>query len=172
MRIKIATLVAVVAVLTVTAARPALAQSAGRPVIVEGGGGYTGFIDDATVDHGMFGGGVRWLVTPRLAIGPELVYMIGPGSDRDLFVTGNATFDLRSSGSAPPAVTPYLVFGGGWMHSRIDVGTGRYTYNEGAATAGIGLRITAGDRWFIAPEYRVGWEPHYRIGVQVGVRLK
>ena len=172
MRTRIATATAIVAIATALGARPASAQPATPGVLVEGGGGYAGFVDDATIDHAMVSGGVRWFVTPRLAIGPEITFMKGPGEDRDLFVTGNATFDLRPRGSAPRAVTPYAIVGAGWMRSRSSVGTGIYYYNEGALTGGAGVRFSPHDRWFVAPEFRLGWELHWRIGAQVGVSLK
>ena len=65
--------------------------------------GYAGFVDDATIDHTIFGAAARVYLTPRVAIGPELVYMRGPNSDRDLFLTGNMTFDVippRGGGQA------------------------------------------------------------------------
>ena len=51
--------------------------------------GYAGFADDATIDHAIAGVAARVYLTPRLAIGPEAVYMWGPRSDRDLYLTGN-----------------------------------------------------------------------------------
>src|SRR5690606_25043396 len=57
-------------------------------------GGYAGFLDDDTVDHGLVGGALRVHLLPRVSIGPEIQYMIGPRSDRDLIVTGNVTLDV------------------------------------------------------------------------------
>ena len=42
---------------------------------------------------------------------------------------------------------------------------------EGAVTGGGGVRVRVGRGWYIAPEFRIGWEPHYRVGVGVGVDL-
>jgi len=168
MRTKTACLMVLLSGMTTLGARDASAQSAGQSLVVEGGVAYAGHLVETTSDWSTLGGGVRWFVSPRLAIGPEITRMSGPGVDRSLSVTGNLTFDLRSRGSATRAVTPYIIVGGGWMHSRTEVGTMR-THNDGAATAGIGLRIAPSIRWFIAPEYRLSW--HWRLGVQVGVRV-
>src|SRR5689334_23637562 len=78
-------------------ARGALAQPAPAPSL-EATVGHAGFVDDATISHLVVGGQARWPVTPRLSIGPEITYMKGPGSDRDLFVTGNVTWDLVTQG--------------------------------------------------------------------------
>ena len=56
--------------------------------------GYAGFVDDATIDHSILGAGAGVYLTPRLAVGPELVYMVGPNSDRDLYLTLDLTFDV------------------------------------------------------------------------------
>jgi hypothetical protein len=37
-------------------------------------------------------------------------------------------------------------------------------------TGGIGVRIAAGDRVFVAPEFRMGFEPIVRIGAAIGWR--
>ena len=50
--------------------------------------GWAGFVDDAMIHHGVVGGSIRWYLSPRVSVGPELVYMKGPGRDRDFFATG------------------------------------------------------------------------------------
>lgn len=34
--------------------------------------------------------------------------------------------------------------------------------------AGGGVRVFLGDNFYVAPEFRGGWEPHFRISVSVG----
>ena len=65
---------------------PAEAQSApkGGPDAVEIFAGYAGFVDDATIDHAVFGGAGRFYISPRASQGPEVTYMRGPDLDRDL----------------------------------------------------------------------------------------
>jgi hypothetical protein len=44
-------------------------------------------------------------------------------------------------------------------------------YYEGSFTGGGGVRFNVNDRWYVAPEARIGWEPHIRITGTVGYRL-
>jgi len=146
-------------------ATSALAQD--RRGSAEAVGGWVGFVDESPVNHGIFGGAVKWHPSPRVAIGPEVVYMIGPGSDRDLFVTGNVTFDVF----AGRPVTPFFVVGGGMMHHTENFGFQKFSSNEGAFTGGGGVRFAIGDRFYIAPEARLGWELHSRLSVAAGWRF-
>jgi hypothetical protein len=153
---------------------PAFAQtSRARPApAVEFLAGYAGFADDATIDHGIVGAAARGYVTPRLAIGPELVYMRGPNSDRDLFLTGNLTFDvLRPQAGQAARVTPFLVAGGGLMEHSDQFGNGTYRSYEGAFTAGGGVRGWMTPRVYAFGDVRVGWELHVRVNGGVGFRM-
>jgi hypothetical protein len=144
-----------------------------RPApVVEVTGGYAGFLDDAIIEHGVFGGSARVYLLPRVSVGPEIVYMVGPHDDRDLFVTGNLTFDiLGPSGGRPRRVTPFLVAGGGWFRHSDRFGFEEFSSTEGAFTAGGGLRAWASERVFLAADARVGWEPHVRFTGTVGFAL-
>lgn len=151
---------------------PALAQtSRDRPApAVEFLAGYAGFADDATIDHGIVGAAARVYVTPRVSIGPEFVYMRGPGSDRDLFLTGNLTFDiLRPQASRPARVTPFLVAGGGFMEHSDRFGSSDFSSYEGAFTAGGGVRGWITPRVYAFGEMRVGWELHIRVNGGIGI---
>jgi len=152
----------------------ALAQtSSERPApAVEFLAGYAGFADEATIDHGIVGTAARLYVTPRISIGPELVYMRGPGSDRDVFLTGNLTFDvLRPHTNQPARVTPFLVAGGGFMEHRDRFGSSDVTSYEGAFTAGGGVRGWITPRVYAVGDLRVGWELHVRANGGIGIRL-
>lgn len=135
---------------------------------VEFTGGYAGFVDDATIDHAVVGGAVRFHLLPRISIGPELQYMIGPRSDRDLILTGNVTFDILPPGRK---VTPFLVAGGGLFRHSNRFGGQSFSSSEGAFTGGGGVRAWVTDRVYVASEFRVGWEFHYRVTGTVGVAL-
>ena len=152
---------------------PALAQSSPRPAATaELSAGYAGFADDGTIGHGLVGGALRVYVTPRLAVGPEFVYMVGPGDDRDIFATGNLTFDLRSrSGPRRPRLVPYLLAGGGWFQHRDRFAGQTFRSNEGTFTAGGGVRGWLSDAAYVAAEYRVGWELHHRLTGHVGFAI-
>jgi hypothetical protein len=152
-------------------AGPAFAQPGAAPV-VELTGGYAGFVDDAMISHGVVGGLVRWSVTPRLSVGPEVTYMIGPGSDRDLFVTGNVVWDLGPR-AAPRTglVVPYVLGGAGFFRHFDRFGSQRFASNEGTFTAGGGARVWVAPRVYVGAEARVGWELHTRLTGTVGIQL-
>jgi hypothetical protein len=132
--------------------------------------GYAGFVDDATIDHTIWGAAARVYLTPRLAIGPEFVYMRGPNSDRDLYLTGNLMFDVLPPRSGRPRrVSPFLVAGGGFFRHSDRFGAFDFTSYEGAFTAGGGVRGWITDRVYAFGDFRVGWELHARANAGVGV---
>ena len=163
-------LAAGIAVLLTTAA-PASAQPDALAPVVEISVARGAFLDETPIVHGILGGSARWYVSRRVSIGPEVTYMVGPRSDRDLFVTGNVTVDLRPARAATWC-TPYLLAGAGFFRHSDTFSGQRYSSSEGAVTAGAGIRIGVTPRLWIAPELRVGWEPHTRLGVTVGYGLK
>ncbi len=156
-------------IMMLTAAALLCAPQAARAqrTIVEGHAGGAAFLDESPIEHGVAGGGARVFVLPRLAIGLEVTYMRGPGQDRDWFLMAHASIDLRSRHGR--RVIPYVVAGGGVMRHSNVYGTRAFSVRAGAVTLGLGTRIMVSERWFIAPEGRIGWEPHWRLGVSVGV---
>lgn len=143
--------------------RSAMAQRS----IVEGHAGRAWFLDEAPIEHAVATASVRFFVGSRVAIGPEVAYMRGPGEDRDWFLTGNATVDVGPLRWRARAM-PYAVVGAGMSRFSTVIGAEPFSSSEGAFTFGAGARIALGTRWFVAPEYRIGWEPHWRLGVSVG----
>ena len=157
--------------------QPVFAQDKPAP-IVEAVVGQSGFIDEAWDYFGTIGGGVRVFVTPRLAIGPEVAYLSGEFDASNLTVTANMTFDIvrrrwqtesrtvsRSGRRLPPAEDP----------GRRRTGSTAlvpFTSSEGTMSAGVGARIALGSHLFVAPEFRLGWEPESRIAVTIGVRFR
>jgi hypothetical protein len=149
----------------------AFAQTSVAPAL-EFTGGYAGFVDDATIHHGLFGGAARWAVTPRLGIGPEITYMIGPGSDRDLFVTGNVTWDLvRPAPARAGRVVPYVLGGAGFFRHSSRFGPSSFASSEGTFSGGGGARVWLSPRVYVGGEARFGWELHTRFGGTVGIQL-
>jgi len=130
--------------------------------------GYAAFVDEDPIDHLVIGGSARLYLTPRLSVEPELTYMRGPGEDRDLFVLGNIAFDFRREG----ALVPYVIGGGGWMRHRNEIFGAPFSHDEAAAAGGAGMRLFLSDRFFVAPEFRLGWELHYQITGTVGFRFE
>ena len=178
MRSRILTSLTIVAVLSGMPER-LLAQQDRPAPIVEAVVGRSGFIDEVWDYFTTVGGGARWFVTPRLAIGPEVSYLSGKFDSLEassLIVTGNITFDfIRDDGRRP--VVPYLAAGGGFMRQKTLVGTGPgstalapFTSSEATASGGIGARIALGSHVFVAPEFRLGWEPETRMAVTIGIR--
>ena len=81
-----------------------------------------------------------------------------PNSDRDLFLTGNLTFDVLSPRNGKPGpITPFGPFA--------------FTSYEGAFTAGGGVsRLADGSRHALA-DVRFGWELHARVNAGIGIGL-
>jgi hypothetical protein len=137
--------------------------------VVELSAGWVGFPDDGTVSERLIGGTARWYLSPRISVGPEIVHIQGSGHSH-LVATGNLTWDLH-----PPAtgslfhVTPFVVVGGGVFQTRQTFFTGPFTANEGAFTAGGGVRVLVNNRVTIGAEARIGWELHLRVNGLVGV---
>ena len=123
--------------------------------------------DDRSRDRGDRGSRV---LTPRLAIGPEFVYMWGPNWDRDLFLTGNLTFDLLPPrGGRARRVTPFLIAGGGLSQHSDRFGP-FFTSCEGIH------RRWGSPRMDYRPclrsgDIRFGWELHARVNAGAGVQL-
>jgi hypothetical protein len=133
--------------------------------------GWVGFADDGVVGEGMVAAASRFYVSPRLALGPELVYIRGDAHSH-LVLTGNLTFDfVGSTNGRAPAVTPFLVVGGGLYQTRASLWNRDFTSTEGAFTAGGGARVAVGSRVTLGADARIGWEAHIRINGVVGVRL-
>lgn len=153
-------------------ARPIAAQELPRPA-VEVGAGWAGFVDESPVDHSTFGTAARVHLTPRVAVGPELTYMIGPGHDRDIYLLGNIFFEfLPTRTSLTPRAVPFVVAGGGLFQHRDRFVTRTRTYNNGTFVGGGGVRIAMTARVYVAPDFRIGLEDlHMRATVNVGVRL-
>ena len=89
--------------------------------------------------------------------------MRGPDDDRDVFLTGKVIVDFMPG----RLVSPYFVADAGAMLHGDRFLSGPYWSSEGAVSGGGGVRINVSPRVSIAPEFRIGWEPHMRIGALV-----
>ena len=99
--------------------------------------------------------------------------MAGPGSDSDLFVTGNVMFDVLSPrAGVPRRVTPFLLAGGGFMRYTNQFQGSAFSATEGAVTLGLGVRAWLTRRAFVAVDARIGWEPHVRVAGTIGLSLE
>ena len=164
--------IAVGAISLLVAPMPGRATAQERPqAALEFAAGWIGFADDGIVSEGLVGGAARWYLLPRVSVGPEIVY-IGGSSHSHLAVTGNVTWDVvGSTGSRTPRLTPFVTAGAGLFRTRESFPSGAFTSNEGAFTAGGGLRGPIGNRVTVGIDARVGWELHLRINGLIGVRL-
>ena len=179
MRRRVVTILSIVATVC-GAAEPVLAQDNPAPII-EVIVGRSSFIDEVWDHFTTIGGGARIYVTPRLAIGPEVAYLDGAFDALEasnLSVTGNVTFDFIRDDRRQRFV-PYLAAGGGYLRQRTLVGSGPgstalrpFTSGEGTVSGGLGVRIALASRVFIAPEFRMGWEPETRVAVMIGMRTR
>jgi len=145
-------------------AASAFAQESPSRLAVDFTGGYAAFVDESAIGHFTLGGGVRWQLTPKISVGPDFVFMRGPGEDRDIYLTGKVIVDFMPN----RLVSPFVVADGGAMfHGDQYFNAPASWGKEGAVSAGGGVRINVSPRISIAPEFRIGWEPHFRIGAMV-----
>lgn len=145
---------------------PSAAEARQSQFAIDVAGGWVGFADDGIVSEGLFGGAARWHLSPRVSIGPELVYIQGDNHSH-FVVTGNLTFDFIPDGP----VEPFFVVGGGMFQTHETFFDDAVTSSEGAFTVGGGVRGRLSDRVSLGLDVRIGWETHIRAGGIVSVRL-
>ena len=114
-------------------AASAQAQNKPRPEI-KATTGWVGFIDE---NWPIVGGSARFYLTSRIGLEPEILYMIGPGSDRDVTLIPHISFDflLREK------VRPYVIGGAGLMRHSQDIGRIRFTDKEWVGNGGVGVKF-------------------------------
>ena len=111
--------------------------------------GASGFGDELDTPHVVAGGSVRFYLTRRFSVEPELLYMRGSANDQDYVFTPGVAYDLTDPRGK---VVPYIAGGVGAFHHR-----GRFTSSTTwTATGGGGVKIFLTDRVFIAPDARLG----------------
>jgi opacity protein-like surface antigen len=140
--------------------------------------GGAAFGEDADVPHVAGGGSIRFYLTRRLSVEPELLYMRHSANDEDYVFTPAVAYDLTDP---TKRVVPYLVGGVGVIHHRgrffgNDFETGQprvfdTSYTRWSAGFGGGVKIFLTDRLFVAPDARIGSEPTVRGTVSLGYVL-
>jgi hypothetical protein len=113
--------------------------------------------------HDAFGALVDFRLASGLRVGPEILYHIGPGKDRDITSTFLMSYDFRRQ----KRVTPFITSGAGVLHHTY----GRSTWTGLTAGFGGGVKFTISRKLFVAPEVRLGWEPIGRAMVSIGYRF-
>lgn len=133
--------------------------------------GYASFVDEDLVDHWLVGVSARVYLTPRFGLEPEFRYMRQSSFDQDYVLQLNLLYDLRKPGNA---VVPYLVGGVGFLTNRQKFPhiSRAFTNTELTSSGGVGVKFFLNDRIFIAPEFRLGWEPLLQVTGSVGFILK
>ena len=130
-------------------------------VQVRGLVGGSAFFESQT--HKAVGGTVDFRLAGGLRIGPEVIYHIGPGQDRDITSTALVSYEFRRL----KRVTPFVTGGVGLLHHM----DGRWSSNSFAAGGGGGLKIAMTGRLFVVGEVRAGWEPIGQAMVGIGYRF-
>jgi hypothetical protein len=143
---------------------PALAETPGT-VEVKGSAGYAGFEDED--NHFHLGGAARFYLTRRFSVEPEVQYLRGTNRHSDILIVPNWNWDFREG-----RVVPYVTGGFGWLQSSFGQFRPTFRSREGFLQFGAGVKIRAGERWFVAPEFRLGTELHARVGVAIGYRFR
>ncbi len=129
--------------------------------------GLVGFLGNQIEHHYVIGGSVRKYVSPRVAVEPEFLYIRHNEYRKDFVLQGNVIRDVAGN----DRFRPYLVGGIGIVHRRKkSPGAQRpfFAYNGLTAGGGAGVRIRAGDRLVVSPEFRVGFETLFRATVAIG----
>ena len=155
-----------------------------RKVYLRGLAGYALGLED-TPPHAWLGGGaVTAAAGPRFRIGVEILHahMFGKiryYKRRALLVTPVVEYEILPH----RRINPYLVFGFGFTQYRTWEPNVEHYYDrslpefkwrkEGSFnfTGGLGLRLFLGDRFFVAPEFRIGWSPAVQSTVTIGYAL-
>lgn len=142
-------------------------QVPARGFAVQGSVGVVKFLDYRA--HGAIGGSVRLPFSKRWAFQPEFQYLwAGRGHD-DFVLLPNVSFDFRR----PPArVRPFVILGVGMTMVRERFGALQRTETWWHGSAGGGVKVFLNRRWFLAPDFRIGVEPHSRFTVGIGYEFR
>lgn len=133
-------------------------------VELRGDVGTTGFVDDGRDQHLLLGASLRAYVTNRLSFQPEYQFLNARDHSDSVFLA-NVAYDFRDSSRR---VVPYVLVGAGVIQNRY----ARFTNTTSMFSGGVGAKIRLHPRWYIAPDFRVGFEPHYRFSVGIGYVLR
>jgi hypothetical protein len=140
----------------------AFAQSG--PVDLKGSFGWTGFVDESSQDHFLAGGSVRYYITRKLSIEPEIQYLHQNDIHHDWVFLPSVAYDFRTG-----RVAPYVTVGLGVIRTSQEFSGRGFSSTEAFLSGGVGTKFYLNDRWFVAPEFRIGGaELHARFSVGVG----
>jgi hypothetical protein len=140
----------------------AAAAFAERAIDLKGSVGITRFSDD-NEHHLLTGVSARFYLTRRLSIEPEFQYLYLSSQHYDLGLIPNLVFDL-----AGERVVPYVIGGVGLMYTRHDFGHFVSGEADPFFSVGGGVKVYVTEKWFVAPDVRFGFEPHWRLSAGIG----
>ena len=113
--------------------------------------------------HKAMGASADFRLARGLRLGPEVIYHIGPGRDRDITSTLLVSYDFRRL----KRVTPFITGGVGLLHHM----EGQWSWNSSTIGGGGGVKVAISRRLFVAGEVRAGWEPFGRAMGGLGYRF-
>ncbi|MGH9632513.1 MAG: outer membrane beta-barrel protein [Bryobacteraceae bacterium] len=148
-----------VAVIALLVAASAFGQ---RAVDVKGSIGITVFSED-NEHHFLTGAAARFYVTRRLSIEPEFQYLYLSSQHYDLGFIPNVAFDFGGE-----RVVPYVAGGVGLMYTRHDFGHFASGETDPFVTLGGGVKVYVTENWFVTPDVRFGFVPHWRFSASIG----
>ena len=129
---------------------------------IKGSLGWIGFADEGVEGHVLAGASLRYPLTRRFAIEPEVLYLRGEDGHYDAVLMPNLVWQWGRR-----RVRPYVTGGVGLIHSKWTSGSD-FTTNTTFVSGGFGTKVYLDDRWFVAPEVRIGWEFHVRFSASLG----
>jgi Outer membrane protein beta-barrel domain len=121
--------------------------------------GATSFADEGAENHLLVAPSVRYYFHPRLAVEGELQYLYQNDSHHDIVLLPSLVWDIRRG-----RVVPYVSGGLGWAHASYS----RFSINGKFIQFGGGVKIYLNDHWYVAPEFKVGFDLHARISGALG----
>lgn len=145
---------------------PLLAEAQGRQIDLRGSVGWTGFLDDSFVNHLATGVAGRFYLTRRLSVEPELQYLYQNSRHSDLLLVPNIAWDFGGQ-----RIVPYVAGGVGLIRGSSKIpGALRPSFSntEPFYQVGGGVKLYLSDRWFMAPDFRIGFEASLRFTVGFG----
>jgi hypothetical protein len=141
--------------------KPALAANEAELIL-----GAAAFLDeDIPFDHFLIGASYKLEMTEKFSIKPQFMMLFGPGQARYYAIMGHIVYDLFEREN----VVLYVSGGAGLLHQRDRFGPGpAFSGNEVIVNGGIGVQIHFSERFFISPEFRIGFEPLFLGTVNIG----
>lgn len=135
---------------------------AAQHVDVKGSLGYTSFLDEAPDNHLLVAGSARFYITRKFSVEPEVQYLRRDSRHPDWVFVPNFTYDFKTGRRTLCHHRPRRA-----TKLRQQFQPHRRIYQWGQWGQALFT-----DRWFIAPEFRLGLEPHARLSAAIGYSFR